>query len=168
MNKAYGSAVGQNAAVAGEKRVTLAYIARYLSDAGLDIRRDDHSVFINLGCSTGPSVRLSKGVLSVSIAMSADIEEIGNLPIMASMTMARTVMTKIFSFAEDDHLSVCFVVEFSCKTRKQFEELFAISFKQLQESVRTYFDIRDSILESREQEALAEFLMKQNPQGRLN
>lgn len=168
MNKAYGSAVGQNAAVAGEKRVTLAYIARYLSDAGLDIRRDDHSVFINLGCNTGPSVRLSKGVLSVSIAMSADIEEIGNLPIMASMTMARTVMTKIFSFTEEDHLSVCFVVEFSCKTRKQFEELFAISFKQLQESVRTYFDIRDSILESREQEALAEFLMKQNPQGRLN
>lgn len=168
MNKANESAVGKNAAVAGEKMVTLAYIAKYLSDAGLDIRREDHSVFINLGCNTGPSVRLSKGVLSVSIAMSADIEEIGNLPIMASMTMARTVMTKIFSFAEEDHLGVCFVVEFFCKTRKQFEELFEISFKQLQESVRIYFEIRDKVQESREQKALAEFLMQQNPQGRLN
>lgn len=149
------------------KRATIPYIERYLKKSGLNVQRDDKSLFVNLGCNLGFNVCFQKSKLSIAVALPVCEDEAEETIIIANITMAYTMMTKVFLLHDDDNedLNLWFSVESFCKTRSEFERDFDTSFKLLLDSVKTYSKIRKEIMEAKEAEAIINLMMGHSEKG---
>ena len=139
--------------------LTLPFIGKYLKASGLDVKRDGNAYYADLAQEKDLLVGLKKGKLSVAVALPVNEEETETVSMLADITMASTMMTKVFLVPEEDGMNMWFAVETFCKTRGQFEEIFDPTFKLLLESVRTYVKIREEVEEAMQIETMTDYLM---------
>lgn len=143
----------------GQNRITLPFIGKYLKASGLDAKRDRDAYYANLVQEKDLLIGLKKGTLTVAVALPVNEEEIENVSMLADITMASTMMTKVFLVPGEDGMSMWFAVETFCKTRRQFEEIFDPILNLLLKSVRTFIGIRDEVEEAKQVEAMTDYLM---------
>ena len=147
------------------KRVTLPYIGRVLKDSGIELKRDGKAYYASLAQERDMIVGLQNSKLTVAVALPVNEEEIDNVRMLADLTMASTMMTKVFLTSGDDGMNMWFAIDTFCKTRGQFEEIFGLTFKQLLQSVRKYISIRNEIEKEMQAEAMVSYLMERQPKG---
>lgn len=148
------------------KRATIPYIERYLKKSGLNVQRDNKSLFVNFGYNLGFHVCFQKSKLSIAVALPVCEDEAEETIIIANITMAYTMMTKVFLLHDDNEdLNLWFTVESFCKTRSEFERDFDSSFKLLLNSVKTYIKIRKEIMEAKEAKTIINLIMEHNDKG---
>lgn len=139
--------------------LNLPFIGKYLKSSGLDVKREGNTYYADLAQEKDLLVGLKKGKLSVAVALPVNEEETETVSMLADITMASTMMTKVFLVPEEDGMNMWFAVETFCKTRGQFEEIFDPTFKLLLESVRTYVKIREEVEEAMQIETMTDYLM---------
>lgn len=143
------------------KGITLPFIGRCLKRMGMKAQRDGDSYYVDLGFKSKLAIRFRSGWISVAVVMSADSDEIDEQLFLASMTMASTMLTKVFLNPDGDEMYIWFSAECFCKTRGEFEGVFDALFKQLMKSVRRFVKIRDSIARVKQAESIAAFMVNQ-------
>lgn len=144
------------------KGITLPFIGRCLKRMGMKVQRDGDSYYVDLGFKSKLAIRFRSGWISVAVVMSADSDEIDEQLFLASMTMASTMLTKVFLNPDGDEMYIWFSAECFCKTRGEFEGVFDALFKQLMKSVRRFVKIRDSIARVKQAESIAAFMVHKN------
>ena len=143
------------------KGITLPFIGRCLKRMGMKAQRDGDSYYVDLGFKSKLAIRFRSGWISVAVVMSADSDEIDEQLFLASMTMASTMLTKVFLNPDGDEMYIWFSAECFCKTRGEFEGVFDALFKQLMKSVRRFVEIRDSVERVKQAESIAAFMVNQ-------
>lgn len=139
--------------------LTLPFIGKYLKASGLDVKRDGNAYYADLAQEKDLLVGLKKGKLSVAVALPVNEEETETVSMLADITMASTMMTKVFLVPEEDEMNMWFAVETFCKTRGQFEEIFDPTLKILLGAVRTYAKIREEVEKAMQIETMTDYLM---------
>lgn len=145
----------------GNSRVTLSFIGKYLKNSGIDFRRDGDAFYADIAQEGDFLIGLKKGKLTIALALFVNEEEEETASMLAGLTMARTMMTKIFLSPGEEGMNIWFVVDAFCKTRYQFEEVFEPAFTQIHKSMDTYLKLRGGFVDMVRKEALANFLMEQ-------
>lgn len=143
------------------KGITLPFIGRCLKRMGIEAQRDGDSYYVDLGFKSKLAIGFRSGRISVAVVMPADSDEIDEQLFLASMTMASTMLTKVFLNPDGDEMYIWFSAECFCKTRGEFEGVFDALFKQLMKSVRRFVKIRDSVERVKQAESIAEFMVNQ-------
>ncbi len=143
------------------KNATLPFIGKCLKNMGIDAKKNGNSFYVDLGYEGSRVIGFRRGRISVAVVMPAQWEEVEKLLFLASLTMARTTLTKVFLDPEEEEMNIWFSVESLCRKRGEFEEVFDTLFKQLIKSVRLFVDIRDSIMDTMQAESMAALLASQ-------
>jgi hypothetical protein len=143
------------------KNATLPFIGKCLKNMGIDAKKNGNSFYVDLGYESSLVIGFRRGRISVAVVMPAQWEEVEKLLFLASLTMARTTLTKVFLDPEEEEMNIWFSVESLCRKRGEFEEVFDTLFKQLIKSVRLFVDIRDSIMDTMQAESMAALLASQ-------
>lgn len=142
-----------------QKRATLPFIGRCLKDMGMYATRGGNSYYVDLGYESNLVISLQRGRISVAVVMPAGWEDIEEQLVLASMTMARTRLVKVFLCPEEDEMNIWFSAESFCKTRGDFEIVFDALFNLLMRSVRLFLKIRDRMAKGMKALSMAEFMM---------
>lgn len=141
------------------KGITLPFIGRCLKRMGMEVQRDGDSYYTDLGFKSKLAIGFRSGQISVAVVMPADSDEIDEQLFLASMTMASTMLTKVFLNPDGDEMYIWFSAECFCKTRGEFEGVFDALFRHLMKSVRRFVEIRDSVDRVTQAESIAAFMV---------
>ena len=145
----------------GLKSTTVPFIGRCLKSMGMNATRDGDSYYVDLGYDSNLVIGFRRGRISVAVVMPAGWEELEEQLLLASMTMASTLLTKVFLSPEGEEMNIWFSAESLSKTRGEFEGVFDALFKQLMKSVRTFVEIRERIAEGMQACSMATLMMNQ-------
>ena len=145
----------------GLKSTTVPFIGRCLKSMGMNATRDGDFYYVDLGYDSNLVIGFRRGRISVAVVMPAGWEEMEEQLLLASMTMASTLLTKVFLSPEGEEMNIWFSAESLCKTRGEFEGVFDTLFKQLMKSVRTFVEIRERIAEGMQACSMATLMMSE-------
>lgn len=108
----------------GSKSVTLSFIGKRLKGMGMNDQKQGGAYCVNLGKDKTLVVGLQSRLLAVSVIMPARLGNVKELLFMANLTMASTVLTKVFLRPEGEKMNIWFSAEGLCRTRAEFDDVF--------------------------------------------
>lgn len=150
-------AEGENAA----RSVTLPFIGKRLKGMGMDAIKQSGAYCVAVGKDKTLIVGMECGLLAVSVMMPAPWDNVEELLFMANLTMASTVLTKVFVRPEGEKMNLWFSAEGICRTRGEFDDVFGALFKKMMKAARCFMDLSIDIDEMRKDEAIEELVMMQ-------
>lgn len=148
--------------------MTLPFIGRSLKGMGMEATRTGDSYYVDLGNDSRLIIGFRRGRISVAVEMPAAWDAVEELLFLASLTMARTTLTKVFLNPKDEKVNIWFSAESLCKKQGEFVAVFDTLFKEIMKSVRTFVGIRNYIMDAKEKEAMAEIKSSRTRNQQLN
>ena len=143
------------------RSVTLPFIGKRLKGMGMDVQKQGRTYCVDLSKDKTLVVGLEGGLLAVSVMMPARWDNVEELLFMANLTMASTVLTKVFLRPEGEKMNIWFTTEGFCSTSGKFDEVFCSLFKKMMKTVRCFINLSIDIEEMRKDEEMEELMMRQ-------